>query len=309
MKPFLTYTQQIAKLRSKGLLIADEHVATEALKHIGYFTLIGGYKNPFINPMTRYYISSTAFEDIVALYDFDKELRALTFRYLSEVEQHLRQLLSYAFCAHFGVEQRFYLDCGSYNCSGNKMHDVQKLIRILDKYANHDTSKAYLTYQRQTYGNVPLWAAAKALTFGQLSKFYALLKFQQQSNVSREFSHVNERALERYLTLLTLFRNVCAHGERLFSFRLRTAFPDTVLHRKLDISKKKGQYVQGKNDYFGLVIAFRYLLPANDFTAFKRTLARLMESYLNGIHHIKRSVLLEQMGFPSNWSQITRYKL
>lgn len=309
MKPFLTYPQQISKLKNKGLIINDVATATDALKHIGYFALIGGYKNPFINPMTRNYHPATAFEDIVALYSFDKELRALTFRYLSEVEQHLRQLLSYAFCARFGANQQFYLDTHSYNCSGNRMPDVQKLIHILDRYANHDRSKAYLTYQRQTYGNVPLWVTAKVLTFGQLSKFYALLKSQQQSNISREFMHVNERTLERYLTLLTLFRNVCAHGEQLFSFKLRAAFPDTVLHQKLSLPKKNGQYIQGKSDYFGLVIAFRYLLPADDFKVFKRSLTRLIEHYLNGSHHMKRAVLLEQMGFPENWTQMTRYKL
>lgn len=32
----------------------------------------------------------------------------------------------------------------------------------------------------------------------------------------------------RYLKILTLFRNVCAHNERLYSFRIQIDFPDTV---------------------------------------------------------------------------------
>lgn len=46
-------------------------------------------------------------------------------------------------------------------------------------------------------------------------RFYALLPFQLQSGISKDFPGVNEKNLERYLKILTLFRNVCAHNERL----------------------------------------------------------------------------------------------
>ena len=59
------------------------------------------------------------------------------------------------------------------------------------------------------------------------------------------------------MKILTLFRNVCAHNERLFSFRTRIDFPDTVLHAKVKIDKKGNQYLLGKRDLFGLTIAFR----------------------------------------------------
>ena len=45
-KPFLTYTQQIEKLKyEKNLIIDDVDYATDMLKQIGYFKLIGGYKH------------------------------------------------------------------------------------------------------------------------------------------------------------------------------------------------------------------------------------------------------------------------
>ena len=71
-KPFLTYDQQLDKLQNeKKLQIHDRTVAKETLKNIGYFSLIGGYKTPFINPMTRIYQNNASFEDVVALYQFD----------------------------------------------------------------------------------------------------------------------------------------------------------------------------------------------------------------------------------------------
>ena len=77
-KPFLTYEQQLNKLKNeKKLVISDDVVALNTLKDIGYFSLIGGYKTPFINPMTRVYEAGTTFEDIYALYRFDTALREL----------------------------------------------------------------------------------------------------------------------------------------------------------------------------------------------------------------------------------------
>ena len=42
-KPFITYQQQIALLKSKHLTVPDEKEAERILADIGYFTLIGGY--------------------------------------------------------------------------------------------------------------------------------------------------------------------------------------------------------------------------------------------------------------------------
>lgn len=309
-KPYLTIAQQIQKLSNdKGLLINDLPFAETMLTNIGYFSLIGGYKSLFINPMTRKYENNTSFEDIVALYQFDDELRHLTFKYLMQVEKKLRQLISDKFCSRYGEQQTFYLSASSYNPNTKLGPEVAKLIGILDYHANRNNEKAYLVHQRNHYHNVPLWVTTKVLTFGQLSKFYQLLQFGQQSDISKCYEKVNEKNLGQYLANLTLFRNVCAHNERLFSFKLQKDFPDTALHQKLGIPKKGNQYLLGKRDYFGLVISFRYLLPRKDFLAYKKALIGLINSYTRKSKRISKADLLSQMGFPSNWETITRYKL
>ena len=52
-KPFISYDQQIALLKSKHLIISDEDAAKRVLAQIGYFSLIGGYKHPFKNKTTK----------------------------------------------------------------------------------------------------------------------------------------------------------------------------------------------------------------------------------------------------------------
>lgn len=310
-KPYLTYLQQIQKLKNeKGLIINDEIYAKQVLTNIGYFSLIGGYKNLFINPMTRKYEEPTTIEDIVALYYFDEDLRQLTFKYLIKIEQKIRQLISDSFCKQYGEDQNYYLSASSYNPSKKMSASVNKLIRILDYNANKNNEHDYLVHQRNVYGNVPLWVNTKVMTFGQLSKFYSLLQSREQTRVSKVFVNVSERSLTQYLNALTMFRNVCAHNERLFSFHLQQrAFPDTIIHKKLGIPQKGMQYIQGKEDYFGVIIAFRYLLSKQDFLEYKRGLKKIIKTYLNNSSRITKAELLKEMGMPSNWESIARYKL
>ena len=77
-KPFLSFDDQINYLQNeKNLTITDKEYAQKMLKQIGYFGLIGGYKNPFKNPTTKKYKDGTTFDEIVDLYKFDENLREL----------------------------------------------------------------------------------------------------------------------------------------------------------------------------------------------------------------------------------------
>lgn len=115
--------------------------------------------------------------------------------------------------------------------------------------------------------------------------------------------------MEQFLSVLTKFRNVCAHSERLFTYRTRDTISDLPLHRKLSIPMQGSQYQYGKNDLFAVVIAFRYLLPDKDFRLFKKRLVKSIDDVSKKLIHIEHTDLLEKMGFPENWKNITRYRL
>lgn len=72
------------------------------MRLIGYFALIGGYKSPFKNPTTKKYRDGIVFDDIVALYKFDENLRELFLKYILWIERNIRSLLSYYFTEKFG---------------------------------------------------------------------------------------------------------------------------------------------------------------------------------------------------------------
>lgn len=310
LKPFLNYTGQLNKLTTdKGLIIIDESTAQKALENISYYALIGGYKQLLYNPMTRQYLPGTTFDDLLSLYYFDESLRELVFKYLCHIEQKMRSLISYHFSETFSPNEREYLNPANYNNSRKNSAGIRLLIHMLSIEARKNTNHPYIVYQRSTYNNVPIWVIVNTLTFGQLSKMYSFSNTSVKRKISRSFHQVNERELGQYLKALTHFRNVCAHNERLYSFRCRLDIPNTVLHKKMNIPQKGVQYTKGKVDLFSVVIAFRYLLSREDFIIFKRSISKLLEKVTVESHTLTEAKLLDTMGFPINWKNITRYKL
>ena len=310
IKPFITYSEQLNVLtQKKQLNISDLSYAEGKLHDIGYYSLIDGYKDIFYNPMTRTYEEGTNFTDIVALYEFDENLRSLVFKYICHVEQKIRSLISYSFCEAFSENQSAYLNPTNYNISNKNSRDITKLISILTYEANQNTEHSYVVYQRNTYGNVPLWVIMKTLTLGQTSKMYSFMLPSIKSKVSVHYGNITEKELIQYLKVLTVFRNICAHNERLFSYESRFEIPDTSLHKKMRIPQKGIQYLYGKHDMFALLIAFRYLLDKEDFKSLKKELTKLFNTFSTATSATQKSKLLYAMHFPSNWANISRYKL
>ena len=135
-----------------------------------------------------------------------------------------------------------------------------------------------------------------------------LLPQDIQIKVSKNYSSVNESQLISILAVMVKFRNVCAHGERLFTYRTTDSIPDLPIHMKLKIAQKGTQYVNGKNDLFAIVIALKYMLNDSWYKEFVKELKALIDKYLKKHDSISAQELYEKMGFPENWRTITRYK-
>ena len=308
-KSFLSFDDQINYLTDiKNLTISDREYAKETLQQIGYFSLISGYKTPFKNSTTNKYKDGITFEDIVSLYKFDENLRELFLKYILKIERHMRSLLSYYFTDKHGESQAHYLNPANYTNVSRYSSDVTQLISTLDRLANHSSDYPYINHQRKTYGNVPLWVLVSGITFGSLSKFYSYVTPDIKVKISKNFEKVNEKQLEQYLSVITKFRNVCAHNERLYSYKTKNDIPNTNIHKKLGISKNGVQYIYGKHDLFAVVISFKYLLTNEDFKKFKSRLSLILKHYIASTNAMTEIDLYNFMGFPTNWKKITTYR-
>ena len=305
---FLDYNGQIDKLvDEKDLIIRDRVYATEMLTRYGYFSLIGGYKNIYINKSVGKYKRGTTFEDIVNLYVFDEELRSLFLKNILKFERKLHSVISYHFTQTYGEQQSYYLDKHNFNYIPKYSAGIDELTRRLNNLATRPTDYAYINYHRSKYNNVPLWVLINAVTLGSISRFYMYSNPSLQSKICKDFPCLNEKQLEQILSVVTKFRNVCAHGERLFTYQTRDTIGDLPMHQKLNIPKKNQKYKYGKNDLFSVVISLRYILPKDDFIVFKRQLDNLIIKLIN-ITSLTEQEILSAMGFPANWKKITAFK-
>ena len=130
----------------------------------------------------------------------------------------MRSLISYHFCSIYTEDQTAYLNPANYNNSRKNAYGIAKLVNILNTESVKNKEHPYVVYQRNTYNNVPLWVIMNTLTFGQMSQMYSFLTSGIKTNISLSYPTVSEKELMQFLRVLTNFRNVCAHNERLFSF-------------------------------------------------------------------------------------------
>ena len=61
-----------------------------------------------------------------------------------------------------------------------------------------------------------MWILVKVLSFGLISEFYGILKTEDQLTIA-ELYNLDIETLSCYLTILANYRNICAHGNRLFN--------------------------------------------------------------------------------------------
>ncbi len=217
------------------------------------------------------------------------------------MENEIKSQVSYYFTEKYGENQKEYLDTANYNYVGEKnQRDINRLIKILEGYVTKPTDYHYITHAQKKYGNVPLWV--------NISKMYMLLPQDIQIKVSRNYLCINESQMTSMLAVMVKFRNVCAHGERLFTYRTVDSIPNLPIHKKLGIAQKGTQYINGKNDLFSVVIALRYLLNDGRYREFIKELKSLIDKYLKKHDSIGEQELYEKMGFPENWRNITRYR-
>jgi len=92
-KPAISIDDQLALLRRRGMVIADEAAARHYLQHISYYRL-RAYWLPFEGPAPaagdHAFKTNTTFEDVIALYVFDRQLRLLVLDAIERVEVAIR---------------------------------------------------------------------------------------------------------------------------------------------------------------------------------------------------------------------------
>ena len=312
---------QIIIQQGRGLQIVNNAATQRIIEAENYYKLFNGYKEPFLDSTKsdETYLPGTKFEEIYALYLFDRELRNIFIRYILEIENNVKSVLAHEFSRKYGYDN--YLKVANFDTSikpGERKTKAQKVGEISDLISNlqHEVARqlsktnSMVSHYMLNYGYIPLWVLVNTLTIGTISVFYSHLEQQDQNNIGRFFS-LKPDELKKILQVLTLYRNACAHDERLYNLKSmnRNMRPNNIkalpIHATLGIPKNTGNnYMAGVNDLFAIVLIFKTMLSKAAFAAFYGSLDALMQKLSTKLMTISISRIEADMGFVPNWHDV-----
>ena len=307
-KTFKTYNEMIDLLISRGIDISTSSLksyAKKRLQHEGYYNLINGYKNLFLLPKTHTsdedkYKPGTTLNEIYALYNFDRKLRNIFLKNILIIETNIKSLVSYTFSEKHGHNN--YLIYSNFDMAKRDSNkNITSLISEIQRQIANRYSDPSISHYLKSHGYIPLWVLNNILTLGTISKFYSLMKQQERQEVSKIF-HVSDAELESFLFYLSKVRNFCAHGNRLYCFKSKSPIATVALHTTLNmVQNASGQYIQGKNDLFAVMIIFKLLLPKNVFHILVKNVNHELDILRQKLTVLSEKDILNAMGFSSDW--------
>jgi len=117
----------------------------------------------------------------------------------------------------------------------------------------------------------------------------------------------NTSQLTALISVLVLFRNTCAHNDRLYNYKSnKSELPSLHLHIELNLTRlPNGTYANGKQDLFAVVIALRYLLEDYNFNQFFNELENIISKHPEN-NVFPKTELIKSMGFPINWQDVKK---
>lgn len=314
MKPFKTHRQQLTILRSRGLLINNGSKAMRILERENYYTVINGYKdffllkdetNEFIIP--ERYKDNATFEEIYTLFKFDRELRNCLLEYLLMFEASLKSKISYRFSEKY-QDEHAYLIYKNYSRETGKLKDVLGVIATLSNTLKSKSKNKTISHYLDKHEGVPLWVLVKYLTLGNINYLYACLTESLRNKIAKDFGDSYNRdyccriqfttqMLDDSLKIANFFRNVCAHEERLYNYKLNSPSRSRAISRTLDIPIQR----LDKGNVYSVIVFLKLVLPKSDYKRFIGKLGKLINSYSDEFTSANFNEIMFAMGFDEDW--------
>lgn len=196
--------------------VSDEAGALQQLSTTSYYRL-SGYWYPFraISPTGERlseFAPNTSFDQVLELYNFDRQLRTLLLQAISRIEIAIRTQLTYQFGhAHgpFGHTEavNFHPRFDHHKWLTKLEVEIE---RAQDKFIHH--YKANYT----GYPVLPIWMTTEVMSLGSLSFFCKGLN-NKDTRAIADFFNLPQKALSDWLHTITYVRNLSAHHSRVWN--------------------------------------------------------------------------------------------
>lgn len=287
MKEYKNSNELLDYIISKGVSVNNKEDALYKIKTYSYYSIINTYKDVFKNTNNEYK-KNVSFDEIYALFEFDKNLRSIFLKYSLEIEMILKSLLAETISSRYGIKD--YLIKENFDDTVNKT-TINESINVIEEEINKQNGKhEAVTHYIDEYGFVPPFVLTKILTLGELSRLYAMLKQSDRQSISKNFK-LSDKVLKQIIVNMTMIRNICAHNDRLFSF-----------HSKFRISFKyiEKNYNEKSVNIYMIMKCMESLLPKDKKKEFIKLINNEIKVLDSKLKSIKIDNILSIMGFYKN---------
>ena len=281
-KKYYIIDAQIEKLKQKGLKFKNEELAKKTLLKENYYFLTETYEEVFLKLKSTIYEDETYFEELYAIYNFDRELKNLVLDYIALVETKVKSFIAYEYTEKYGNVSIFKKE--------NLAKDFKSVLIVdkIEKQVNENINKAvkFDNKLKKALNQIdylkPL-NIVRYFMFGNIVSFYSVMKQEDMQNVAELFDE-NTYVLENQLKMLNVARNICAHSGVFFNFKY------------------------GKSSLYILMKNLKNLLDRKDFYNMYIRVVNLLIYVRDSIDELSYDNLLKMMEFPKDYKNLYRYE-
>ena len=278
--------KQIEMLKKRGLIFKDEANAREIILRENYDTLIRGYTDVFLSlkKKNHEFDDETYFEELYAIYCFDRELKNLFFSYLHMIEAHIKSYIAYMFINKYGninfLKEENFME---------NSHD--KYLKLMEQISSN-IERSYHEHININSKDISPLILVKYFTFGNITNLEQILKISDKE-ILENYTGVSYQDLEEYLRVLNIVRNICAHGDILFNIKV---------YAKIDDKGNKFE----KHKLYSIIKILNRLLSDDEFNYFLNQFENSLIYLRNKIDMVSYTNILEILGIGKDHSLLHR---
>lgn len=289
-KKSLDIKSQIELLKSRGLIIDNEELFSDFLKHNQYYRLEGYWYAFYDSNIPEHRFKKiTKLSNVLKLYEFDSLLRSKVFKEIEVIEISLRSVIAYNVAENIG---EFPYEQLNYKNDADKDEALNRFKKLFNG-SKEDFINAYKNKYNEDIP--PIWMLVEIMTFGELINFYEkFLTKSQGKTISKVYGINSVDLFVSWMKRLNIIRNICAHHGRLWNKNITTKImlPNKNNNKSLETYCKL--FVKDSiNKLYNSLLIIQYLLESINGSK---------NSFINDICSLakKYDIDLKDMGFPSN---------
>lgn len=290
VKDFKTIDEQINILKSRGLTIDDEIIAKTFLRKNNYYR-VSGYSLTLRDH--DQFFEGASFQNIIDIYNFDAGLRHILLENIEKIEITMKSIFSHKFSEKYGALG--YLKSSNFTNSAEYLRILNKANEQKAKRLSHEAFLKH--FMENCDGEIPFWAYVDLLTIADISMLFQISYNDIQEVVAGTLGIMPPNRVEllgKYMHGMTILRNLCAHGSRLYN-RLFITKPSLNSKEKKLLRTDENGLVDNAH-LFGYILNMRRLLSSDDFNGMKDRIIKLTETI--------PFVSMRYYGFPDNWKDV-----